>query len=145
MLLGSMMAGMAFANSPVAAVHALAYPLGGTFHIPHGLSNALVLSEVIKFNSQSPKAAEDYAHLAQIICPNQGRFISNHEEALRLCKYFKDLLKTLGLPLRLRDLNVPKSSLAKLASDAMQQTRLLVNNPRRVEEADAFKIYQTIW
>ena len=145
MLMGSMMAGMAFANSPVAAVHALAYPLGGTFHIPHGLSNALVLSEVIKFNSFSQKAAEDYAKLAQIICPNEKNSLSNHAEALRLYEYLKSLSKSLGLPVRLRDVDVPKSALAKLASDAMTQTRLLINNPRLLKESDALAIYEIIW
>ena len=61
MLAGSMMAGMAFANAPVAAVHALAYPLGGHFHVPHGLSNALVLAPVLAFNQ--PAAARHYAEL----------------------------------------------------------------------------------
>ncbi len=62
MLLGSMLAGQAFANSPVAAVHALAYPVGSLFHVPHGLSNALVLAEVMRFNA--PECAQDYADLA---------------------------------------------------------------------------------
>ena len=57
MLLGSMLAGMAFANAPVAAVHALAYPLGGHFHVPHGLSNALVLPHVLAFNMPEAEAA----------------------------------------------------------------------------------------
>ncbi len=64
MLLGACLAGQAFANAPVAAVHALAYPLGGHFHIPHGLSNALVLPEVIRFNA--PAAAGLYAELAPL-------------------------------------------------------------------------------
>ena len=139
------MAGMAFANSPVAAVHALAYPLGGTFHIPHGLSNALVLPEVLKFNSTDSKAAEAYTELAKIVCPSSKKNISNYSEALRFSQYFKELATTLGLPLRLRDLNIPKKSLKKLACDAMQQTRLLVNNPRPMNEADALNVYQSIW
>ena len=145
MLMGSMMAGMAFANSPVAAVHALAYPLGGTFHIPHGLSNALVLSEVLKFNSSNDKAAESYATLARIVCPNTSEICSNRSEAIRFSLYFKTLCQTLGLPLRLRDLNIPKSALKKLAKDAMKQTRLLANNPRPLNESDVLNIYQSIW
>ena len=145
MLLGSMMAGMAFANSPVAAVHALAYPLGGTFHIPHGVSNSLVLSEVLKFNSSDEKAAEDYAALAQIVCPISTNFSSNQAEAVRFSGHFKNLSKKLGLPTRLRDLDIPKNSLKKLAADSMQQTRLLVNNPREIKESDALRIYETIW
>src|SRR5690606_7241820 len=67
MLLGSMLAGQAFANSPVAAVHALAYPIGGTFHIPHGLSNALVLPHVLRFNAR--EAAHLYAEIASDAFP----------------------------------------------------------------------------
>ncbi len=145
MLLGSMMAGMAFANSPVAAVHALAYPLGGTFHIPHGLSNALVLSEVLKFNASDRKAAKVYANLAQIVCPSAKKSASDYSEALRFSQYFKALSKSLGLPVRLRDLNIPRDALKKLAEDAMRQTRLLVNNPRKMNEDDALKIYQSVW
>ena len=145
MLMGSMMAGMAFANSPVAAVHALAYPLGGTFHIPHGLSNALVLSEVLKFNSSNDKAAESYAKLAQIVCPNKNEICSNWSEAIRFSEYIKTLCQTLGLPVKLRDLNIPQSALKKLARDAMKQTRLLSNNPRSLNEVDALNIYESIW
>ncbi|TXM88309.1 iron-containing alcohol dehydrogenase, partial [Methylobacterium sp. WL103] len=68
MLLGSMLAGMAFANAPVAAVHALAYPVGALFHVPHGLSNALVLMGVLRFNL--PEAQALYAELAPILDPD---------------------------------------------------------------------------
>ena len=145
MLMGSMMAGMAFANSPVAAVHALAYPLGGTFHIPHGLSNALVLPEVLKFNSYNEKAAKAYADLAQIVCPSSKEIGSNWSESLRFSEYFRILSKDLGLPVRLRDLGIPFSALEKLASDAMKQTRLLVNNPRLMNGSDALEIYRSVW
>ena len=67
MLLGSMLAGQAFANSPVAAVHALAYPLGGHFHVPHGLSNALVLPHVLRFNTKT--APGPYAEIAPLAFP----------------------------------------------------------------------------
>ena len=71
MLLGSMLAGMAFANAPVAAVHALAYPIGAIFHVPHGLSNALVLMGVLRFNL--PAAEALYAELAPILDPEASR------------------------------------------------------------------------
>jgi len=145
MLLGSMMAGMSFANSPVAAVHALAYPLGGSFKIPHGLSNALVLSEVLKFNSFDMHAAKDYANLAKIVCSSSKMNGSIHLEALQFSEYFRQLSESLGLPVRLRDLNIPRNDLEKLASEAMRQTRLLVNNPRSMNEADILKIYQRVW
>src|SRR5918993_1160007 len=68
MLIGSMLAGQAFANSPVAAVHALAYPIGGHFGVPHGLSNALVLAEVMRFNA--PVCAQAYCELAPHASPD---------------------------------------------------------------------------
>jgi alcohol dehydrogenase class IV len=137
MLLGSMLAGQAFANSPVAAVHALAYPLGGIFHIPHGLSNALVLPEVLRFNAQAAGAA--YAELSAII------FAGRADAALPLADGFAQLGARLGLPPRLRDVGVPREAIPRLAEDAMKQTRLLVNNPRPVTLADAATIYEACW
>ena len=139
MLLGALLAGQAFANAPVAAVHALAYPLGGHYHIPHGLSNALVLPTVIEFNA--PAAAPLYAELAPLIV---GRaLVPGDAESLteQLVRALGDLSPRGGLPSRLRDAGVPKDALEMLARDAMLQQRLLVNNPREVTEADALAIY----
>ena len=80
MLLGSMLAGMAFANAPVAAVHALAYPIGALFHVPHGLSNAMVLPHVVRFNA--PTAEELYAELANIIMPGAQGSAAQKTEVL---------------------------------------------------------------
>lgn len=71
MLLGACMAGQAFSNAPVAAVHALAYPIGGIFHVPHGPSNPLVLPHVLRFNL--PQADKLYAELAGIVAPEASR------------------------------------------------------------------------
>ncbi len=143
MLLGSMLAGQAFANSPVAAVHALAYPIGGTFHVPHGLSNALVLPHVLRFNA--PDAAPLYAEIAHDAFPQLER--SNNAD--RLCTVFidalADLSARLGMQTRLRDVGIPETALEKMAADAMLQQRLLVNNPRDVSEADALNIYRQAW
>ncbi|MFG0382080.1 iron-containing alcohol dehydrogenase [Pseudomonas sp. zbq_18] len=143
MLLGALLAGQAFANSPVAAVHALAYPLGGHFHIPHGLSNALVLPHVLRFNA--PVATALYAELAPLLLGERLR----PGTAEQLCAQFIEELAALnercGLPSRLRDANVPEAMLGQLASDAMLQQRLLVNNPREVSEADALAIYQAAY
>lgn len=138
MLLGSMMAGQAFANSPVAAVHALAYPLGGHFHIPHGLSNALVLPHVLRFNCVT--APEAYAQMAVHAFPDLARF-EGQERAVAFCDALADLSRACGLPQRLRDMNITQDWLPRLARDAMNQTRLLVNNPRPLTEADALAIY----
>ncbi|MGH1451035.1 MAG: iron-containing alcohol dehydrogenase [Pseudomonadaceae bacterium] len=139
MLLGALLAGQAFANAPVAAVHALAYPLGGHFHIPHGLSNALVLPAVIEFNSS---AAEDlYAELAPLLVKDlkAGNAASLTEQ---LVAELSALSPRSNLPTRLRDAGVPEDMLPQLAKDAMLQQRLLVNNPRELTEADALAIYR---
>jgi len=145
MLIGAMLAGKAFANSPVAAVHALAYPIGGTFHVSHGLSNSLVLPYVLRFNSADNKTTKDYAELAPFIFPE----INTDQGNQAVCKEFIDQLellsKKIGLPQKLREVNIPKDACKKMASDAMKQSRLLVNNPREVTENDALNIYEAAW
>lgn len=132
MLLGALQAGQAFANAPVAAVHALAYPLGGHFHIPHGLSNSLVLPQVLRFNSQV--AAPLYDELAPLVRADgaSGGLVERMEH----------LIQAVELPRRLRDMDIAEDFLPTLAADAMKQQRLLVNNPREVTEADALAIYR---
>ena len=145
MLLGSMLAGKTFANSPVAAVHALAYPIGGTFHISHGLSNSLVLPYVLRFNSVDLKAANDYAELAPYVFPNIDTTKGTQAVCAEFIDKLENLSKKLGLPQKLREVSIPKEACEKMAKDAMKQTRLLVNNPREVKESDALNIYQTAW
>jgi alcohol dehydrogenase class IV len=140
MLIGSMLAGMAFANAPVAAVHALAYPVGARFHVAHGLSNSLVLPEVLRFNA--PAAAPLYAELASIIVPEAGGNAVDRTAAL--IGYFEALAADLGLPTRLRDFDIKQEHIGQLADDAMKQTRLLVNNPREVTLRDASEIYGAV-
>ena len=145
MLFGSMLAGKAFANSPVAAVHALAYPIGGLFNISHGLSNSLVLPSVMKFNSKNEETKKNYAYLSPYVFKN----LDNSKNDEFLCNNFIDglerLCKELNLPYRLRDLEIPQEACQLMASEAMKQTRLLVNNPRKIEESDAFNIYKSVW
>ncbi len=141
MLLGAMLAGQAFANSPVAAVHALAYPLGGHYGLPHGLTNALVLPAVLRFNA--PAAAQGYAELAPILFPDLTG--SAPAIAAAFADRMAALALELGLPPRLRDVKVPEGDLPMLAEDAMKQTRLLVNNPRPLELADALSIYRAAY
>ena len=141
MLVGSMLAGQAFANAPVGAVHALAYPLGGHFHISHGHSNALVLIEVLKFNA--PHAKQYYAELMCWLDPKSTGCIDG------LCDLFIDHMQNhldkSGLILKLKDLNIAENMIEQLASDAMLQTRLLQNNPRELSQQDALQIYQAIY
>lgn len=140
MLLGAMMAGQAFANAPVGAVHALAYPLGGLYHLPHGLSNSLVLPHVLKFNAA--KAGHWYRQLAPIIMPDAALPKDDVEVTNLLAEYFLALAKKLGLPTTLKQMNIAETDLQKLAEHAMLQQRLLINNPRDVTEHDALMIYQ---
>lgn len=143
MLLGAMLAGQAFANAPVGAVHALAYPLGGIYHIPHGLSNSLVLPHVIRFNG--PAANHLYQQLAEVILFDQKRAANADEVTLQLADYFSQLAKDLGLPTTLREMNVQQSGLPQLAQEALLQERLLINNPRSLSLDDAQAIYSAAY
>lgn len=140
MLFGACLAGQAFANAPVAAVHALAYPLGGHFKIPHGLSNALVLPHVMRFNLSH--CADLYAELACIVCNDNDPSCSAEQQGLALIDYIENLIKQLSLPTSLAELGIKADDLDILASDAMLQTRLLINNPKEVLLEDARHIYQ---
>jgi len=139
MLLGAHLAGVAFANAPVGGVHALAYPLGGLFHLPHGLTNALMLRPVLEHNAEA--ARELYSELAPILDPaceaagSQAR-VRSFIDALG------ELSAATGLKLKLRDHGIGEGDLDMLASEAMKQTRLLVNNPCPIEESDARRLYE---
>lgn len=140
MLLGSLLAGQAFANSPVAAVHALAYPIGGRFKVSHGLSNALVLPHVLRFNAET--APDGYAEIAPILFPN---IKGSESRALAFCDALEALINRCALPTRLRDIGIPWEALAAMAADVINQTRLLQNNPREITQADALKLYESAW
>lgn len=142
MLLGSMLAGQAFANSPVAAVHALAYPLGGRYHLPHGITNALVLPHVLRFNAVV--CSQAYAELATIAFPHLAAY-PLHERPLAFIEELAVLAKDIAIPQRLRDVGVDRSHLPALAEDAMKQTRLLVNNPKPLNLTDAANLYEAAW
>lgn len=137
MLLGSLLAGMSFANAPCAAVHALAYPVGGHFHVPHGLSNSLVLPHVLRFNA--PEAESQYAEIAGIAIPGLESGAGMTE---RLAAGFESLVDDLAIESRLSQVGVSHNQLPMMAEDAMKQERLLVNNPREVSYDDALAIYQ---
>ncbi len=143
MLVGSCMAGQAFANAPVAAVHALAYPLGGRYHIPHGLSNSLVLPHVLKFNA--PATADAYAELAQIVIPPKQLASTAPARCVQFIEYLSALIALLELPQTLSSVGVAENDMPLLAAEAMQQQRLLINNPRPVTEADALAIYRAAY
>lgn len=139
MLLGSHLAGVAFANAPVAGVHALAYPLGGHFHLPHGLTNALMLGPVLMHNMDS--ALHDYAALGPLVDPALEP-LGNHARARGLIEAMARLSAATSLPQRLREVGVTRGDLPMLAAEAMKHQRLLVNNPRPITQADALHLYE---
>ena len=142
MQLGAHLAGLAFANAPVAGVHALAYPLGGIHHLAHGVSNALMLRHVLAHNAEA--AREHYAELAEIVapeCAGQG----SQARAAVLIERLDRLVTDSGIAPRLRDHGIALADIPLLASEAMKQERLLVNNPCPVAEDDARRLYEAAW
>ena len=142
MLEGSLLAGMAFANAGVTAVHAFAYPLGGEFHVAHGLANSVMLPHVMRFNllGNLPKFADIGSALG--LDTDQ---LTDKEAALEALEAVEDLMEDLNIPRRLRDLNIPREAIPPLAEGVMKVTRLLANNPRRIALEDARKIYEEAW
>lgn len=139
MLRGSYLAGVAFANAPVAGVHALAYPLGGHFHVPHGLSNALMMPHVLAHNM--PAARELYAELAVEIAPRLAG-LGTQARAQGFVEELRALTAAIGLSPHLRDVGVAPHDCDLLADAAMQQERLLVNNPQPITRDDAKRMYE---
>jgi len=138
MLLGSLFAGMAFANAPVGAVHALAYPLGGHYGLPHGLSNSLVLLPVLEFNLGVAQGL--YAELGRAILPELAT-VGDAVAAKAFVAAIRARVAAMPYAQTLREAGVNPEDLPKLADDAMKVQRLLVNNPRDVSHADALALY----
>ena len=140
MLLGAMLAGQAFTNSPVGAIHGMAYPLGGIFHVPHGLSNSLMMEPVLRFNA--PKAAWQYAELADVVAP--GVTGSNEERCNAFIEKMVELVTATGVERHLSQLGISHNDLPRMAEDAMKAARVLVNNPREVTYDDALAMYTEV-
>lgn len=137
MLLGAMLAGQAFTNSPVGAVHGMAYPLGALFHIPHGLSNSLMLEPVLRFSA--PAAAQHYAELGDVIGANAtGGFAARADAFIAR---LMEIVAATGVERRLSNLGVSHNDLPRMAEDAMKAQRVMQNNPREVTYDDALKMY----
>ncbi len=138
MLLGSMLAGMAFANAPVAAIHALAHPLGSHFHVPHGLANALVMVPVLRFNL--PEAGMRYAELARALNPALHA-AGDAEAAEAFIATMAGHVAQAPMPQRLREVGIAANDLPMLAEAAMGVQRLLANNPRELNQTHALVLY----
>jgi len=142
MLEGSCLAGQAFANAGVTAVHAFAYPLGGEFHVSHGVANTVMLCAVLRFNLLANLTK--FGNLGKVLCPD----ISSTDSKV-LAKagvlFLEELIADLQLPKTLRELNVPRDAIGGMAEGVMKVTRLLANNPRKITLADAISTYQNVY
>ncbi len=140
-MLGAYYGGLCLGPVNTAAVHALAYPLGGEYRVPHGVANSLLMPHVFRFNL--PAALERYADIAVALGVARGTDAKETAAAGLAC--LTDLSRRCRVPQRLRDVGVPEADLPRLAREAMKVTRLLKNNPRDVTVADAEAIYRAAY
>jgi alcohol dehydrogenase class IV len=141
MLEGSLLAGMAFANAGVTAVHAFAYPIGAEFHIPHGVANSLMLAPVMEFNMLGN--LQRFAHMARIFQEGASG-LPPRALAKRAVEAMEQLRRDLGLPGSLGDFGVRTDDIPRLAAGVLKVTRLLANNPRGITQRDAEEIYRRV-
>lgn len=139
MLLGSFYAGVAITSSGTTAVHALSYPLGGKYHIAHGVSNAILLVPVMNFNL--PAIKDLLAKAYDRVNAGHGELTTVDEKADWMVNRLEAIVKTLEIPTSLESFNVSKDDLESLVEAGMQVQRLLVNNKREVTPEDARNIY----
>jgi alcohol dehydrogenase class IV len=138
MLEGSMLAGMAFANAGVTAVHAFAYPIGAEFHIPHGIANSIMLIPVMEFNMLANFSK--FADMAEIL-GGDTEGLTDREAAFEAIEVLRDLSEDLQIPTALSGYGIKESDIPGLAAGVMKVTRLLANNPRQLTLSDAEAIY----
>lgn len=142
MLLGSFYAGVAITASGTTAVHALSYPLGGKYHIAHGVSNAILLTPVMKFNE--PAIKELLADAYDRVIHDGDQTLSIDEKSAFMINRLENIVRILEIPTSLKTFHVPEEDLEGLVAAGMEVTRLLVNNKREVTPEDAQAIYQQI-
>lgn len=141
MMEGSLLAGMAFANAGVTAVHAFAYPIGAEFHIPHGVANSIMLAPVMAFNMLGN--LEKFAEMADLL-GEETTGMSTREMALAAVQAMRTLAVDLRIPDHLSQFGIKESDIPALAGGVMKVTRLLANNPRTMNQEDAEKIYLSV-
>ncbi len=139
MATGSLMAGLAFGNAGVGAVHALAYPLGGRFHLSHGMSNAVMLPHVLKVNA--PFCADKLFNVAKLlkVCDHHH---SKDEAVKLLLTAIEKLCREVEIPASLHHFEIPSSCIGELAIEASKVTRLLRNNPKQLSVEEIEDIYR---
>ena len=137
---GSYLAGLAFFNAGVAGVHALAYPIGGQFHIPHGESNAVLLPYVMSYIRKS--CTKRMADILEALGGNKG-LLSEEEASYKCVDELIRMVRDVGIPTTLGGFNIPESALEQLTSDGVKQKRILGRSPLPLHEGDIRKIYQS--
>lgn len=142
MLLGSFYAGVAITASGTTAVHALSYPLGGKYHIAHGVSNAILLLPVMRFNEPAIKDLLASAYNRIII--NGDKNLTIDEKSNYIINKLEEIVNSLDIPTSLKSFNISEDDLETLVASGMEVTRLLVNNQREVTSEDARNIYKEI-
>lgn len=141
MLEGSMLAGMAFANAGVTAVHAFAYPIGAEFHIPHGVANSIMMGPVLTFNISGNPAK--FAEVAECISEKiDGTSVQDRAELS--VAIMKQLAHDIDIPKNLSSFGVRKEHIPNLADGVLKVTRLLANNPRAITRDDAIALYTEV-
>lgn len=142
MLIASFFAGVAITTSGTTAVHALSYPLGGKYHIAHGVSNAILLAPVMKFNESAvvdrlAKAYERCVHTEQTLK-------TNSEKSKYMISWLEKIVEELDIPTSLKEFGVPAEDLEVLVEAGMQVRRLLDNNIKEVTPEDARELYKQV-
>lgn len=139
MALASHYGGVAITLSGTTAVHALAYPLGGQFHVAHGIANGLLLPYVMEFNAMG--SIEKFAEVGRLM-GERVEHLSLLDQAYHAAETVMALYKDLKIPQSLTELGIPKDAIQQMSKSAMDVTRLMVNNPRSMTADDAAKIYE---
>ncbi|MCU0579500.1 MAG: iron-containing alcohol dehydrogenase [Desulfobacterota bacterium] len=142
MLLGSLLAGLALANAGVTAVHAMAYPLGALFNIPHGLANAVLLPYVLEFNRSA--CPERFARLGALLA-GTGEASTAEQGARQCVRKVVRLSRAIGIPEKLSDLKIPRKAIPQMAPAALKVARPIENNPRPITEEDIAALYRKMY
>lgn len=142
MLLGAFYGGVAITSSGTTAVHALSYPLGGRYHIAHGVSNAILLVPVMRFNE--PFCRKQFAEIYDRCVHEQKKLETGEEKSAYILKWLEQIVNHLDIPLHLSELGVPETDIDTLTESGMEVTRLLNNNLRTLTYGDARELYRAI-
>jgi alcohol dehydrogenase class IV len=152
MLVGANVAGLAFSNTRLGNVHAMAHPLGAFWKIPHGVANALMLPHVMEFNALAcPQKMIEVARALGEPVPGFGTGglgsaggtggTMEFDAALRAAATVRRLESDIGIPARLRDLGVDQASIPEMAADAMKSANIAIN-PRKTTINEIIGLYE---